>query len=62
MDTAALAVTSLGGWIAALVMMAGLMLFLLVRGRRVDALVVLVSGVPMLFGLLSEGACGSGQA
>ena len=52
LDTAALAVTSLGGWIAAMVMMAGLLLFLLVRGRRVDALVVLLSGVPLLFGLL----------
>ena len=52
MDTAALVVTSLGGWIAALVMMAALLLFLLVRGRRVDALVVLLSGVPLLFGLL----------
>ena len=52
LDTAALVVTSLGGWIAALVMMAGLMLFLLARGRRVDGLVVLVSGVPLLFGLL----------
>lgn len=51
-DTAALAVTSLGGWIAALVMMAGLTVFLLVRGRRVDAFVVLLSGVPLLFGLL----------
>ena len=51
-DTAALAVTSLGGWIAALVMMAALLLFLLARGRRVDAAVVLVSGVPLLFGLL----------
>ena len=52
LDTAALAVTSLGGWIAALVMMAGLMLFLLARGRRIDALVVLLSGVPLLLGLL----------
>ena len=52
LDTAALAVTSLGGWIAALVMMAGLMLFLLARVRRIDALVVLLSGFPLLLGLL----------
>ena len=52
LDTAALAVTSLGSWIAALVMMAGLFLFLLARGRRVDALVVLLSAVPLLAGLL----------
>ncbi len=52
LDTAALVVTSLGGWIAALVMMTGLLLFLLARGRRVDAAVVLVSAVPLLFGLL----------
>ncbi len=52
LDTAALAVTSLGSWIAALVMMAALLLFLLARGRRIDALVVVLSGVPLLFGLL----------
>ena len=52
LDTAALAVTSLGGWIAALVMMAGLLIFLQARGRRVDAFIVLLSGVPLLAGLL----------
>ena len=52
LDTVALAVTSLGGWIAALVMMAGLILFLVVKGRRVDALMVLLSTVPLLAGLL----------
>ena len=52
LDTSALAVTNLGGWIAALVMMAGLFLFLLARGRRVDAFIVLLSGVPLLAGLL----------
>ena len=52
MDAAALAVTVLGGWIAAMVMMAGLLLFLLVMGRRIDALVVLLSGGPLLCGLL----------
>ncbi len=52
LDTTALAVTSLGGWIAALVLMAGLFLFLLARGRRVDAVVVLLSAVPLLAGLV----------
>ena len=52
LDTAALAVTSPGGWMAALVMMAGLLIFLQARGRRVDAFIVLLSGVPLLAGLL----------
>ena len=58
LDTVALAVTNLGGWIAALVMMAGLFLFLLARGRRVDALVVLLSAVPLLAGLLLKEVIG----
>ena len=50
LDTAALAVTSLGGWAAAIVLMAGLILYFAICRRRVDALIVLISGAPVLAG------------
>ena len=52
LDTAALAVTSLSGWAAAVVMIAGAAVYLALRRRRTDALIVLLSAVPMLAAFL----------
>ena len=58
LDTAALAVTSLGGWAAAVVLMAGLILYFAICRRRIDALIVLISGAPVLAGFLLKEAVG----
>ena len=52
LDTAALAVTSLGGWAAAIVMMAGMILYFAISRLRIDALIVFISGAPILAGFL----------
>ena len=58
LDTVALAVTSLGGWAVAIFMMAGMILYLAIRRRRVDALIVLFSGAPVLVGFLLKEVVG----
>ena len=58
LDSAALAVTSLGGWAAAIILMAGMILYLAICRRRVDALIVLFSGAPILAGFLLKEAVG----
>ena len=58
LDTAALAVTSLAGWAAAVVMIAGASVYLALGRRRTDALIVLLSAVPMLAGFLLKEAIG----
>ena len=58
LDTAALAVTSLGGWAAAIVMMAGMIFYFAICRRRIDALIVLISGAPVLAGFLLKEVVG----
>ena len=58
LDTAALAVTSLGGWAAAVVLMAGMILYFALCRRRIDALIVLISGAPVLAGFLIKEVVG----
>ena len=58
LDTAALAVTSLGGWAAAIVMMAGMILYFAISRRRIDALIILFSGAPVLAGFLLKEVVG----
>jgi membrane-associated phospholipid phosphatase len=58
LDTAALTVTSLGGWAVAIAMMVGLILYFAVRRRRIDALIVLISAAPVLAGFLLKEVVG----
>ena len=58
LDTAALAVTSLGGWAAAVILMAGMILYFAICRRRIDALIVLISGAPVLAGFLLKEVVG----
>ena len=58
LDTAALAVTRLGGWTAAIVLMAGLILCFVISRRRIDAMIVLISGAPVLAGFLLKEVVG----
>ena len=58
LDTAALAVTSLGGWGAAIVIMAGTILYLVISRHRLDALTVLLCGGPVLAGFLLKEVVG----
>ena len=58
LDSAALAVTSLGGWAAAIILMAGMILYLAICRRRIDALIVLFSGAPILAGFPLKEAIG----
>ena len=53
-----MAVTSLGGWAAAIVLMAGMMLYLAICRRRLDALIILTSGAPILIGFFLKEAVG----
>ena len=58
LDSAALAVTSLGGWAAAIILMSGMILYLAICRRRIDALIVLFNGAPILAGFLLKEAVG----
>ncbi len=58
LDSAALAVTSLGGWAAAAILMAGMILYLAISRRRIDALIILISGAPILAGFFLKEAVG----
>ena len=58
LDTAALGVTSLGGWAATIVLMAVMILYFAISRRRIDALIVLISGVPVLAGFLLKEVVG----
>ena len=58
LDTAALAVTSLGGWAVASAMMLGMVVYLAICRRRIDALIVLLGGAPVLAGFFLKEAVG----
>ena len=58
LDSAALAVTTLGGWAVAAALMAGLIALLVFARRRVDALVVLISAAPIVVGYLLKEVVG----
>lgn len=58
LESAALAVTTLGGQIVSVALMIGLIAFLILVGRRIDALVVLISAAPVLAGLLLKDVVG----
>ena len=58
LDTAALAVTSLGGWAVAVALMLGMGVYFAICRRRVDALIVLLSGAPVLAGFFLKEAVG----
>lgn len=58
LDAAALGVTSLGGWAVALVMMLGMSVYFAVSRRRIDALIALLSGAPVLAGFFLKEAVG----
>ena len=58
LDAAALGVTSLGGWAVAIVMMAGMVVYFAIGRRRVDAMIALLSGAPVLAGFFLKEAVG----
>ena len=58
LDSAALAVTTLGGQVVATALMTGLIALLVLARRRVDALVVLISAAPIMVGFLLKVAVG----
>jgi len=58
LDSAALAVTTLGGWAVAAALMASLIALLVFARRRVDALVVLISAGPIVLGFLLKEVVG----
>ena len=58
LDSAALAVTTLGGQVVASAMMIVLIALLILVRRRADALVVLISAAPLVIGLLLKVAVG----
>ena len=58
LDAAALAVTSLGGWAVAIVMMLGMVVYFAICRRRIDALIALLSGAPVLVGFFLKEAVG----
>ena len=58
LDAAALGVTRLGGWILASIMMLAAVVYLSLRRRKIDALVVVLSAVPILAGFLLKEAVG----
>jgi undecaprenyl-diphosphatase len=58
LDAAAHGVTSLGGWGVAIAMMLGMIVYLALCRRRIDALIVLLSGVPVLVGFFLKEAVG----
>ena len=58
LDAAARGVTSLGGWAVALAMMLGMVVYLAISRRRIDALIVLLSGAPVLAGFFLKQAVG----
>jgi len=58
LDSAALAVTTLGGVVVAAALMTGLIALLVFARRRVDALVVLISAAPILAGFFLKEVVG----
>lgn len=58
LDALALALRGLGGWMGAAVLFLGSTVWLILRHRRVDALIVLVSVVPTLAGFILKEAVG----
>ena len=58
LDAVARGVTSLGGWAVALAMMLGMVVYLAISRRRIDALIVLLSGAPVLAGFFLKQAVG----
>ena len=58
LDAAALGVTSLGGWAVAIALMLGMGVYFIARRRRIDALIVLLSGAPILAGFFLKEAVG----
>ena len=58
LDSAALAVTALGGQAVAAALMAGLIALLMVARRRVDAIVVLIGAAPIMAGWFLKEAVG----
>ncbi len=58
LESAALAVTTLGGQIVSVALMVGLIAMLMFIGRRIDALVVLISAAPVVAGLLLKDVVG----
>jgi hypothetical protein len=58
LDAAALGVTSLGGWAVAIALMLGMGVHFIACRRRIDALIVLLSGAPILAGFFLKEAVG----
>ena len=58
LDAAALGVSRLGGWTLASIMMVAAVVYLSLRRRKIDALVVVLSVVPIIAGLLLKEAVG----